>query len=145
MKTWISRNDPSQITNCNINARICWATLHGLGEESLVSDMLLVCYDSVVKLRDIHDVSTMGDFTFDVCNLLSKNDKRLLKRLRVPQFNDVSMLTILKKPIEHTLYCAITTEILNEVYRGDPSWPSLSTSPGFGDRESSPSISNNQA
>ena len=33
MKTWISRNDPSQITNCNINARICWATLHGLGEE----------------------------------------------------------------------------------------------------------------
>ena len=32
-----------------------------------------------------------------------------------------------KKPIEHTLYCAITTEILNEVYRGDPSWPSLST------------------
>ena len=98
-------------------------------DESIVSDMLLVCYDSVVRLRDAHDISSMGDFTFNVCDLLSENDKSLLKRLRVPQFNDVSMLTMLKRQIEHTLYCAITTGILGQVYLGDPSWPSLLTSP----------------
>ena len=97
-------------------------------DKSLVSDMLLFYYNSIVRLRQIHTISGTGEFTINVRDLLSENDKNLLKRLTVPQFNDVSMLTMLKKKIEHTLYCKITTGILDEVYIDDPTFPKLSTS-----------------
>ena len=56
-------------------------------DETLVSDMLLFYYNSIVRLRQIHTISGTNEFTFNVRNLLSENDKSLLKRLAVQQFN----------------------------------------------------------
>ena len=78
-------------------------------------------------------------FTLDIRKMLSEDDVTLLKRLSVPQFNDVSMLTILKGDIDHKQYCEITIGILEDVYRDDLTWPHLSISPECRGHESLPS------
>jgi hypothetical protein len=107
-------------------------------DQALVSELLLFTYKNMLRTKSL----SSDTFALDIRKMFSEDDITLLKRLSVPQFNDASMLTILKCDIDHKQFCEITIGLLEYVYHDDPTWPYLSISSECGHKSVPSTMSN---